>query len=1151
MIGAALYSFHHILPIKTSDREVKYLMLCGRDRESAGYAGESVYIETNLWENVDRNVNNKSMGKGIAAYQAYMPEGSSAFGVQKEKYEKLAQVSAAGTVNMAEATYPNPMKPEKDETVAQEIQGQEQQSAQSRANEMAVIANTTSPEDIKKMEEEGFSITESDSRTIITVTDKIKAALAEAGVDVSYGDTLTREQLEKISGNPVVMNQIAQVLKNNDLPVTDANVQESAAALEQAASLSGISEDTMSYLLKNDLEPTIRNVYKAEHAGTVAAEAVSTISPESLQELEPQIAAIVQESGLPVNEASIADGKWLIAHQIPLTKDNLVYFEQLKELSTQLSDGTYNWDALADSAAKAILSGKRPEDGYMITARRRLEETRLMMTTEARATMEKKGIEIDTKPLEALVEELKEQERQYYRALLIGESIEPSEKNVDLLAKTEEVLADLKTAPAYAIGQIADGDTLEMIHDSGEVMRSQLLQANEPFEPMRREPAQAAPIQKDGTGATAAVSAQVQTGETGKAAMFAAQTARTGEAMPVSAQTAETESVAAQTAVTGEMAAVNPQTAVPGETAAAFPQGSEPGEAISDQAEGASPAMRRELAQANERYETMQTAPRADMGDSIQKAFRNVDDILRDLNFEVSEPNRRAVRILSYNEMPLTEENVQAVKARDEEMQRAFRNMNPSVTMEMIRRGQNPLDMTLEELNHAAEQIKTETGHEEQERFSRYLWKLEQNREISQEERDSYIGIYRLIAQVEKTDGAALGFLMNQGSEPTMRNLITAMRSARKGSMNYAVDDSFEGVKSTAKGPRIDEQIEAAFHQNCLKDVLDVVTPEKLARLGTDNWEDMTPEQLAEALREMETAEQEEQAQEAYVKAQMAEYQQVLQTSEEVYSYLERYHMPNSVMNVMAVSEMMRRPNQVLNRLFRQDSLSKSAAEMIADLKAQVLEEFGDSLKNPEELADAQEKLADVAEHVMDTMLIDDPSVRSLDVRELRRSVCAIELCAKKAQEECYMVPIQTGDSVTGVSLKIVRGKEEKGLVDIIFDSPGFGKVAASFYAHAQGISGMIAVNDEKSYREVSANLDALINEMKSGGHEAETVDIKAAYISDLSLEHYEMAGIRREQRMAAAGELAEDKSNTVQTTRLYHIAETFIRHCSQSGNRS
>lgn len=1113
------------------------MIICGRDRESAGYTGESVYIETNYWENVDRNVNNKSMGKGIAAYQNYMPEGSSAFGAQ---YEKLAEVSATGTVNMADATYPNPMKPEKDETVAQEIQGKEDQSAQDRANEIAVIANTTSPEDIKRMEEEGFSVTESDSRTIITVTDKIKAVLAEAGVDISaYGDALTREQLEQITDNPVVMNKIVQVLESNDLPATEANVQESAAALEQAASISSVSEDTMSYLLKNSLEPTIHNVYKAEHAGIVAPEnTVSTISTKSLQELEPQIAAIVEEAGLTVSEDTIAEGKWLIAKQIPLTKDNLIYFEQLKELSTQLSDGTYNWNELADSMAKAIRSGKRPEDGYMITARRKLEETRLMMTTEARAVMQRKGIEIDTKPLEALVENLKEQERLYYRTLLVGEGIEPSERNVNILARTGEVFADLQTAPAYTIGQISNEDTVEAIHDSGEALRRELTQANEPYELMRRDitpggetaSVQTMPAQAGETGRS--VSGQVQAGETGRAVSEQVQAGETGRAVSEQVQAGETGR-----AMTEQVQA--------GETGEALPAQTKDGEE-SLRADENPEAVRREFEQANGRYETIQTAPRADMGDSIQKAFRNVDDILTDLNFEISEPNRRAVRILSYNEMPLTEENIQAVKARDEEMQRAFRNMNPAVTLEMIRRGQNPLDMTLEELNHVTEQIKAETGHEEQERFSKFLWKLEQNREISQEERDSYIGIYRLIAQVEKTDGAALGFLMNQGSEPTMRNLLTAMRSARKGQMDYKVDDNFEGVKSTAKGPRIDEQIEAAFQQNCLKDALDNVTPDKLARLGTDNWENMTPEQLAEALREMEATEQEEQAQEAYVKAQMAEYQQVLQTSEEVYSYLERYHMPNSVMNVMAVSEMMRRPNQVLNRLWKQDSLSKSSAEMIAELKEEVLEKFGESLKNPEELADAQEKLADVAEHVMDTMLIDDPSVRSLDVRELRRSVCAVELCAKKAQEECYMVPIQTGDSVTGVSLKIVRGREKKGLVDIIFDSPELGKVAASFYAHAQGISGMIAVSGEDSYRKISANLDALIKEMKDGGHDGEAVDIKTAYISDLSLEHYEMAGIRREERMAAAGELAEDKSNTVQTARLYHIAESFIRYSKE-----
>ena len=52
--------------------------------------------------------------------------------------------------------------------------------------------------------------------------------------------------------------------------------------------------------------------------------------------------------------------------------------------------------------------------------------------------------------------------------------------------------------------------------------------------------------------------------------------------------------------------------------------------------------------------------------------------------------------------------------------------------------------------------------------------------EISEEERSSYIGIYRLIAQVEKGDGAALGFLMNQGSDVTMRNLLRAVTFQKK-----------------------------------------------------------------------------------------------------------------------------------------------------------------------------------------------------------------------------------------------------------------------------------------------------------------------------------------------------------------------------------
>jgi hypothetical protein len=214
-----------------------------------------------------------------------------------------------------------------------------------------------------------------------------------------------------------------------------------------------------------------------------------------------------------------------------------------------------------------------------------------------------------------------------------------------------------------------------------------------------------------------------------------------------------------------------------------------------------------------------------------------VDDILQDLQLDTSETNRRAVRILAYNNTEITPENIMEVKALDEQMQRAFSNMKPAVTLEMIRRGENPLDMTMEQLNQAAQEIQQENGTQEQERFSKYLWKLEQNHEISEEERSSYIGIYRLIAQVEKGDGAALGFLMNQGSDVTMRNLLRAVRSEKKSGLDYQVDDDFDGVDSTAEGPKIDEQISAAFQQNCLRDVMEHISPEKLSRLGEEKWQ--------------------------------------------------------------------------------------------------------------------------------------------------------------------------------------------------------------------------------------------------------------------------------------------------------------------------
>ena len=140
-----------------------------------------------------------------------------------------------------------------------------------------------------------------------------------------------------------------------------------------------------------------------------------------------------------------------------------------------------------------------------------------------------------------------------------------------------------------------------------------------------------------------------------------------------------------------------------------------------------------------------------------------MDDILNDLGVEATEENRRAVRILGYNGIEITEDSIIQMKAADEEVQRMFKNMTPAVVTQLIKQGINPLEMKISDLNRVAEQVRSEVGKDDNQKFSEYLYKLEKNNQITEEERNSYIGIYRLIHQVEQTDGAAIGALVNQG----------------------------------------------------------------------------------------------------------------------------------------------------------------------------------------------------------------------------------------------------------------------------------------------------------------------------------------------------------------------------------------------------
>lgn len=1033
-----------------------------------------------LVDNINRKVEKNVSNMGIANFINEEVSASKKFEL---KINDKATISESNSININEPVYNNPSK--SDNTASKNSDNMNKDlmtDSENRKNQMIVLSNTVTADDFREIEKDGFSFSDTDSGVILSESDKIKAALAEHGVDISKYGGLSDKELEAIAGSPELAMQMKASFDKNDVPINEDNLKDMAASVEKIKSMSELSTSAAVYMIRNQLLPTIDNVYKAQCVGSQKSNIVGMTESDYI-ELKPQIIELLQSEGIEPNEDTLNYARILMDNCEEVNADNIVYLDDLYGLSNELSD--IDMEKLYDRMTLAISEGGRPGDGLLIdgyslidqaenaynvinsvsdeevdylvqndkeinvknlesasktdksnyvrldgdlraiTARRQLEETRLMMTINANYTLLKKGIAIDTKPLVELVEDLKNAENSFYKDMLGRSGGIDSEENIATFHTTTKVIEAIKYQPAYAITLTSNNESFNTIYTRGASLQA-------------------------------------------------------------------------------------------------------------------------ELNRASQSYETMMTAPRLDLGDSLDKALRNVDDILKDIGLDITESNQRAVRILAYNETPITPENVVKIKAVDEEVQRAFKNMTPSTTLEMIRKGLSPLDMSIEELNNISTEIQKDNSENDSEKFSKFLYKLEQNKQITREERNSYIGIYRLIAQVEESDGAVIGSLINRGSKITMRNLLTAVRSNYKSKIDYTIDDNFSREQIIG-GKKIDEQIESAYNMNCLKDVAEEITKIPTEVIDDNLWENMTPEELKEYITnaDEEILNQDEELEFEYAKSKLQEFENIKTMSDDVYRFLDRYDIENSMANILAASRLIKNPNIALRKLWNDINIPADEAEMINQMKSQVMEQFGESVKTPKELADAQEALAEVATRAMDTMIIEGEEVSAQDINELRMINKQLQICTKKAKEESYMIPIETSEGISGISLKVIRGMRNKGFVDIFFRGELMGKIAASLEAKEGGVSGVIAVSDDETRKLVADNIGMLAENITHGMREM--VDIRVAYIPEISSEQFEMSSLHKE------AQLKEEKKDyvqanfdyKVQTKRLYNIAESFVKTIS------
>ena len=439
-------------------------------------------------------------------------------------------------------------------------------------------------------------------------------------------------------------------------------------------------------------------------------------------------------------------------------------------------------------------------------------------------------------------------------------------------------------------------------------------------------------------------------------------------------------------------------------------------------------------------YEKGATEIRADLGDSIRKAFGNIDEVLSENNLELTDANRKAVRLLAYNKAEVNVESVTKMKVAATLTEAALKELKPATVAGLIKSGINPLDLDMKELLNRAKEI-NEKVLPGDEKYSRYLYNLEKSGEVSETEREAYIGIYRLLNQIEKGDDAVVGSVSLTNQNLTLRNMLSAVRSRKLGSFNEKVDETFGELTKVLGGEgRIDNQIDIAYAK-----LLAGELKESLSEVEDDYYKDKE----AELEREI----------------QSADVEKMLDGRAEI-----------TFANLAAQMDISRGRRSLSGIV---SEMSREEKREVNDLSSKFIDEFdGERF-----VAENEKAVTDLLSKKV-TRMMETESITYDKLKGLMAVKKTIALSVKREESKSYDIPfIYDKDKLADISITIRKGRAEadKGKVGIVLTT-GEDRVTSEFRIVSERITGYFKTESRESLEDLKANEEELrrrLSEMK------------------------------------------------------------------------
>lgn len=910
-------------------------------------------------------------------------------------------------------------------------------------NYMTVMSNSLSDEDYEELIKEGYKPGETSVEITVTVVDEIKAKLAQSGVIIEgYNDDLSDEVLQEITGSESAANAVKKAFREAGIPMTVKNVQSAAEAMQLAGEITEITDGMCDYLLRNGIDPTIDHLYRVRFSGAevsgnmggyysddIGGYMTKQSSEYDWKGMETRLSQTIEQAGLPVNEETLQEAQWLVKSGILFNETNVKILHDLKGLQMPMTE-----EDVARSIANAIADGREAKDAYLNNTSSKLTEAVQAyedvqsFSFEAVKVVVEGGKSLNIRELRVAMQSIRIEGTVSEDGISL--SVEASSASMEAVSGMTNL-----TAAGVAVGS-ENPDLVKAMRVLNETRLAMTVENN--YRLMK-------------------LGYNIETTELSQLVedLKAVEAHRQNTLFPKDTEAAQKATLWQATNDKLVTLAFMPAATV-GKIIQA--EGVHTLSSVHDVGE----ALRQDYLKAGEQYELLGTEVRADLGDSIKKAFSNVDDILGDLNFDINDTNRRAVRILGYNSMEITVSNIEAVRDADAGLQRIMNKMTPASTLQLIRDGINPLETDLTTLENQLDAYET-TIEQTAEKYSKFLFKLEKNHEITPEERESYIGIYRLLHQIEKADGALVGNVLSQGAEMTFKNLLSAMRSGKSTGMDYSIDDTFGSLaKEAGYEFNISNQILKGFESVIIGS--DEVNAEALAEDLGELREILTGNN-ADAVEELMHYSQEVTPDNIQSMQTLLEAPDALQSAWSIFQ--------NAAEGGRRSDGSRRNANEGVEAESASQVQETVPGNLISQGEISALEEavfaLQDAFTDRESVTEAYGDLLKQAGSLLEESMMNDEMGR-IDIKSMTSAYKQLSFTGNLMREENYEIPAYINGKLQGIRVKIVHKGESDGNVMATLSTEKYGNIVAQFRLTEEKVQGYIACDSEQGTEALKAD---------------------------------------------------------------------------------